>query len=92
VDADEKLLAEVISRLMQNKKILKQAEERAVKKMWCLANSLREEGDDVDAQETVDCPAADALVGFSLMMWETLGNLDALASPAQPSATPIFSS
>jgi hypothetical protein len=32
VDEDEKLLATVISRLLRNKKILKQAEERARKK------------------------------------------------------------
>jgi len=92
VEEDEQLLAQVISRLMRNKKILKQAEDRAAKKAICLANTLREGGDDVDAQESVDCPAADALVGFSPMMWETLGSLDALASPANPGDAPVFSS
>jgi hypothetical protein len=32
VEADKKLLAEVVSRLMRNKKILQQAKERATKK------------------------------------------------------------
>jgi hypothetical protein len=92
VEADEKLLAEVLARLMRNKKILQQAKDRATKKAWCLANSLRDEGEGVDAQESFDCPAADALVGFSPMMWETLGNLDALASPSHPGDAPVFSS
>jgi hypothetical protein len=92
VDEDKQLLAQVISRLLRNKKILKQAKERAAKKTLCLANSLREGGGDVDAQESVDCPAADALVGFSPMMWETLGSLDALASPVNPGEAPVFSS
>jgi hypothetical protein len=92
VEADEKLLAEVVTRLMRNKKVLQQARARAEKKAWCLANSLRDEGEDVDAQESLDCPAADALVGFSPLMWETLGNLDALASPSQPGEAPVFSS
>ena len=92
VEEDEQLLAQVISRLMRNKKILKQAEERAAKKAICLANTLRESGDDVDAQESMHCPAADALVGFSPMMWETLGSLDALASSANPGDAPVFSS
>ncbi|EOA90872.1 uncharacterized protein SETTUDRAFT_166766 [Exserohilum turcica Et28A] len=92
VDEDEQLLAQVISRLMRNKRILKQAEERAAKKTMCLANSLRAGGDDVDAQESLDCPAADALVGFSPVMWSTLGSLDALASPSNPGDALVFSS
>jgi hypothetical protein len=67
VEANKKLLAEVVSRLMRNKKILQQAKERATKKAWCLANSLCNKGEGVDA-ESVDCPAADALVGFSPIM------------------------
>lgn len=92
VEADEKLLAEVVTRLMRNKKILQQAKARAERKAWCLANSLRDEGENVDAQESIDCPAADALVGFSPLMWETLGNLDALAATPQSGEASIFSS
>ncbi|KAF2741627.1 hypothetical protein M011DRAFT_472926 [Sporormia fimetaria CBS 119925] len=79
VDADEKLLAEVIARLLRNKKILKQAEERARKKVLCLASELRESGEDVDAQFTappLDCPAASIGIAFSPAMWETMGLLD----------------
>jgi hypothetical protein len=49
VEADEKLLAEVILRLMRNKKILQQAKDCAAKKAWCLANSLRDDGESMDA-------------------------------------------
>jgi hypothetical protein len=40
VDIDKKLLAEVIVRLLRNKKILAQAEERARKKTLYLASEL----------------------------------------------------
>ena len=53
---------------MQNKKILKQAKERAIKKVICLANTLRESGNNVDTQELVNYPIVDALVGFLLML------------------------
>lgn len=92
VEEGEKQLAEVLSRLMRDKKILQQAKDRSAKKAWCLANSLRDAGEAVDAQESLDCPAADALVGFSPMMWQTLGNLDALSSMPQPGDAPVFSS
>lgn len=84
VDDDEKLLAEVMARLLRNKKILKQANERATKKMLCLAGELRNAGEEVD--EMIDCPAADALVGFSPAMWETMALVDDL------SAIPVASS
>lgn len=89
VAADEALLAEVLARLMRNKKILQQAKDRAARKAWCLANSLRDMGDEVDAQEA-NCPAADALVGFSPIMWETLGSLDALAATPYSDSVPVF--
>jgi uncharacterized protein (DUF169 family) len=69
VDADESLLAEVMTRLIRNKKILRQAEERAKKKMMCLASEMRDNGEEVDATaEDFNCPGADALVGFSPTM------------------------
>ena len=76
VDADEKLLAEVISRLLRNKKILAQAEERARKKTLCLASEMAAEGEEVNA-EVPNCPAASIGMEFSPMMWATLGGLDA---------------
>lgn len=75
VDEDEKLLAEVISRLLRNKKILKQAEERARKKALCLASEMEKEGEEVSAQE-MDCPAASVGMEFSPTMWSTLGLID----------------
>jgi hypothetical protein len=66
VDKDKKALAEIIARLIQNKKILQQAEERAQKKLLCLASELRNNGEEVDAvAKDFNCPAADALVEFS---------------------------
>jgi hypothetical protein len=67
VEADESLLAEVMTRLIKNKKILRQAEEHAKKKILCLVSKLRNSGAKVDATaEDFNCLAADALVGFSL--------------------------
>jgi hypothetical protein len=79
VDADEKLLAEVISRLIRNKAILAQAKDRAHKKAECLANELEEGGENVRAEE-INCPAADAQVAFSPAMWSTLGYIDEATS------------
>lgn len=67
VEADEALLTEVVLRLMRNKKILKQAEERAKRKAICLLNEMREAGEEVDAT-VLDCPAASIGVAFSPTM------------------------
>jgi hypothetical protein len=75
VDADEKLLAEVISRLLRNKKILAQAEERARRKALCLASEMEADGDEVNATD-LNCPAASIGVAFSPTMWATLGMID----------------
>jgi hypothetical protein len=69
VDVDKSLLAEVMTRLIRNKKILRQAEERAKKKMMCLASEMRDNSEEVDATaEDFNYPGTDALVGFSLTM------------------------
>ena len=47
VEDNKKLLAEVIARMLRNKKILTQAKERAAKKAECLANELDAKGKDV---------------------------------------------
>ena len=47
VEDNKKLLVEVITRILRNKKILTQAKERAVKKAKCLANKLDAKGKDV---------------------------------------------
>jgi hypothetical protein len=61
------LLAEVIARILRNKKILAQAKDRATKKAECLADKLDAKGKDVRAEE-ISCPAADAQVAFSPAM------------------------
>ena len=58
------MLAEVIARMLRNKKILTQAKERAAKKAKCLANKLDAKGEDVWAKE-ISCPATDTQVAFS---------------------------
>ena len=75
VKEDKKVLAEVISCLLQNKKILAQAKQRAIKKAKCLANKLEGKGKDVCAKE-ISCPAADAQVAFSPVMQSTLGYIN----------------
>jgi hypothetical protein len=75
VDADEKLLAEVISRLLRNKKILEQAKERARRKTLCLAAEMEASGEDVNAT-SLDCPAASIGMEFSPAMWSTTGMID----------------
>jgi hypothetical protein len=71
VEEDEALLATVVARLMRNKKILKQAEERAKKKALCLMSEMDASGE-LDADPSENCPAADATVGFSPLMWSTM--------------------
>jgi hypothetical protein len=75
VDEDEKLLAEVISRLLRNKKILKQAEDRARQKTLCLASEMEAAGE-TEAAQDFNCPAASIGEAFSPTMWATLGLLD----------------
>jgi hypothetical protein len=87
VDADEKLLAEVISRLLRNKKILAQAKERARRKTLCLASELEMEGEEVNA--SINCPAASVGAAFSPTMWTTMGLIDESVNTVGMSATDI---
>ncbi|KAK5161657.1 hypothetical protein LTS14_000001 [Recurvomyces mirabilis] len=61
VEKDEEELSIVLSRLMRNKKILKQADERAKMKAACLKSEMEAAGELGDE----DCPTADATVGLS---------------------------
>ena len=54
---------------MRNKKILKQAEERARQKALYLEAKI-EASRDLEASE--DCPATNAYVGLSLVVWSSL--------------------
>jgi hypothetical protein len=84
VDEDEKLLSQVIARLLRNKQILKRANERATQKTLCLASEMQESGelDKAQTAEPMDCPATNALVGFSPVVWETNGLIDASVAAA----------
>lgn len=80
IDEDEELLAQVLARLMRNKKILKQAEQRASKKANCLMSELDSSG---DLEVAEDCPAAGSTVGVSPAVWSSLNFLDeALGLPS----------
>ena len=54
----------MILRLLQNKKILKQAEERARRKALCLALDI-EAASETEAAQDIDYPAALISVAFS---------------------------
>ena len=71
VEDNKKLLAEVIARMLRNKKILAQAKDCAAKKAEYLANELDTKGKDVRAKE-INCPAAATQVAFSPIMQSTL--------------------
>lgn len=84
VEEDEKALSVLMVRLLRNKKILAQAEERARKKTLCLAAEMAADGEDVSAED-LSCPAAAATVGYSAAMWTTLDMVDSMASVPQSS-------
>lgn len=75
VDDDEKLLAEVILRILRNKKILKQANQRADRKALCLASDMKVEGENANA-EGLNCPAASIGMALSPVLWRTLDFID----------------
>lgn len=72
IDDDEEELARVMARLMRNKKILRQADDRAKRKAECLASELEAAGE----PGLEDCPAADATVGLSPAVWESLAFME----------------
>lgn len=89
VDEDEAELAKILSRLMRNKKILRQAENRAAKKALCLTNEMEAAGE----LESVDnCPAADSGIAVSPAVWSTINYLDeavtGMMDPAPRASSP----
>jgi hypothetical protein len=75
VEADETLLAVVVTRLMRNKKILKQANDRARQKALCMANEMVESGE-LDTAEEMDCPVASIGMCASPATWSVLGIIE----------------
>ena len=62
MDKDEAELAKILTRLMRNKKILRQAENRAEKKALYLTNEMEAAGE----LESVDnCPTTDSGIAIS---------------------------
>ncbi len=74
VKEGEQELARVISRLLRDKAILQQADEKAKKKALHLLDEMDRTG---DLESSEDCPAADALVGLSPSVW---GSMDLINS------------
>jgi hypothetical protein len=58
------LLAEVIARLLCNKKILKQAKKRAQRKAIYLASEIEANRESISAEQ-INCPTASVGVAFS---------------------------
>ena len=84
VAEDEKLLAIVITRLLRNKKILKEVDAKAKLKTQCLMSEMEESG----SLESSDCPAADALVGLSPAVWSSMAMLDDFSNVDGTAAVP----
>ncbi len=76
VAKDEAVLATVITRLLRNKKMLKEVDAKAKRKTQCLLFGMEES----NATESPNCPAANALVGASSTIWSSLAMLDDLSS------------
>jgi hypothetical protein len=74
VEDDEELLAVVMARLLRNKKILRQANERAAHKAAALEEEMEAAGELPSSIE--DCPAADATVGLTPAFYSTIGLLE----------------
>lgn len=71
ISSDEQQLAEVITRLLRNKKILQAVEAKAKRKAQCLMSEMEDSGDLVPE----DCPAVNASLGASPAIWSSLGAL-----------------
>ena len=62
MDKDEAELAKILTRLIRNKKILRQAENRASKKALCLTNEIEAAG---ELESMDNYPAADSGIAVS---------------------------
>lgn len=72
IAADEKILAEVMMRLLRNRALLAQADKRAKDKAACLDVELLDE----------DCPAAAVGTGLSPALWQFEGLVQDVLSPS----------
>jgi hypothetical protein len=73
VDEDEAELAKILACLIRNKKILRQAENRASKKALCLTNEIEAAG---ELESINNCPTTDSGIVVSPAVWSTINYLD----------------
>ena len=80
VEENKTLLATIIAQLLQNKKILKQANNRAQQKALCIANKIVESSN-LDTAEEIDCSttligiyASPATQGMLRLIKESIAN------------------
>ena len=66
---NEQEFARVIGRLLRNKSILQQVDERAKTKIRCFMEKLEKTG---DLEKVVDCPAVSFLIKWSPVVWSFL--------------------
>ena len=78
IEKDEEELAKVMARLLRNKKILCQAEDRARRKAQCLMSEMDAAE---ELEDPVDYPAADACMGLSPAVWSSINFLDNAVDP-----------
>lgn len=76
VDKSEEELVKVIARLLREKKILRQAEEKAKQKALCLFDEMDAAGELVDSDLSENCPAAAVGNAASPISWGVLGSLE----------------
>ncbi len=76
VAKDEAVLAIVITRLLRNKKMLKEVDAKAKRKTQCLLSEMKES----NVAESFDCPVANALIEASPTIWSSLAMLDDFSS------------
>ena len=69
---NEAVLAIVITRLLRNKKMLKEVDAKAKRKTQCLLSGVKK----LNVAESPDCSAANALVEASSVIWSSLAMLD----------------
>jgi len=76
VAKNEVVLTTMITRLLRNKKMLKEVDAKAKRKTQCLLSSMEKS----NATESPNCSAANALIEASSIIWSSLAMLDDLSS------------
>jgi len=72
VAKNEVVLAIVITRLLRNKKMLKEVDAKAKRKTQCFLFEMKES----NIAKSSNCPVANALIGASLAIWSSFAMLN----------------